>query len=118
MEFICIMECMYARVFSIFVNNLFYSRAHAHTHTQNANKQCSYNAVNGVPSCANKYLDGVLRTQWGFSGYITSDSGALDFIYSQHHYVCVCTSVCGLHVVHVFVSCSLRDFMLAKGVKL
>jgi len=48
---------------------------------------CSYNAVNGVPSCANKFLlEDVLRKEWGFSGYVTSDSGAVEDIYSQHHY--------------------------------
>jgi beta-glucosidase-like glycosyl hydrolase len=48
---------------------------------------CSYNAVNGVPTCANAFLSSVLRGQWGFAGYITSDSGALEDIYQQHHYV-------------------------------
>ena len=31
---------------------------------------CSYNSVNGVPSCANKWLlDTVARKAWGFDGY-------------------------------------------------
>jgi beta-glucosidase-like glycosyl hydrolase len=48
---------------------------------------CSYNAVNGVPSCANKFLlQDVLRDTWNFSGYVTSDSGAVEDIYAQHHY--------------------------------
>ena len=34
---------------------------------------CSYNAVNGVPMCANqKLLADVLRGEWGFDGYVTS----------------------------------------------
>ena len=34
---------------------------------------CSYNAVNGVPSCANKFLQNtIVREQWGFEGYIVS----------------------------------------------
>jgi len=34
---------------------------------------CSYNAVNGVPSCANSYLlNTIAREQWGFEGYIVS----------------------------------------------
>jgi len=49
---------------------------------------CSYNAVNGVPSCASKFLlQDVLRDTWGFKGYITSDSGAVEDIYAQHHYL-------------------------------
>ena len=35
---------------------------------------CSYNAVNGVPSCANKdIMTTKARLEWGFGGYITSD---------------------------------------------
>lgn len=32
---------------------------------------CSYNAVNGVPMCANsKLLNETLRNTWGFEGYL------------------------------------------------
>lgn len=48
---------------------------------------CSYNAVNGVPSCASSFLlQTVLRDTWGFDGYITSDSGAITDIYAEHKY--------------------------------
>ena len=47
---------------------------------------CSYNAVNGVPTCANPFLNHVLRKEWGFTGYITSDTGAVSDIYQQHKY--------------------------------
>eukprot|EP00756_Hemistasia_phaeocysticola_P045223 Hpha_TRINITY_DN18982_c0_g1::TRINITY_DN18982_c0_g1_i1::g.17492::m.17492 len=48
---------------------------------------CSYNAVNGKPSCANPYLlQSVLRDDWGFEGYVTSDSGAVADIYENHHF--------------------------------
>ena len=44
---------------------------------------CSYNAVNGVPSCANPEMQNLLlRKRWGFSGYITGDSGAVEDIYT------------------------------------
>ena len=34
---------------------------------------CSYNAVNGVPSCANGlFQNTVVRDEWGFDGYIVS----------------------------------------------
>ena len=46
----------------------------------------SYNAVNGVPTCASPMLTAVLRDSWAFKGYVTSDSGALEDIYSQHKY--------------------------------
>lgn len=47
---------------------------------------CSYNAVNGVPTCASPMLTKTLRDAWGFQGYVSSDSGALEDIYSAHHY--------------------------------
>jgi beta-D-xylosidase 4 len=48
---------------------------------------CSYNSLNGVPTCANPFLSHVLRGVWGFEGYQTSDTGALEDIYEQHKYV-------------------------------
>ena len=48
---------------------------------------CSYNRVNGVPSCANGELQNLLlRRKWGFDGYITGDSGAIECIYKTHNY--------------------------------
>lgn len=49
---------------------------------------CSYNAINGVPSCANKLLSQVVRGKWGFGGFITSDCGAIANFYmpNGHHY--------------------------------
>ena len=48
---------------------------------------CSYNAVNGVPSCANDWLLGtVLRGEWQFDGYVTSDCDADSDVYYSHHY--------------------------------
>ena len=48
---------------------------------------CSYNAENGVPSCANKdILTTKLREEWGFQGYITSDCGAVNNVQNNHHY--------------------------------
>lgn len=39
----------------------------------------SYNRVNGVPACENKYLlSDVLRKEWGFEGVIMSDWCAMD----------------------------------------
>ncbi len=50
---------------------------------------CAYNAIDGVPACANKMLlEQTLRKDWGFNGYITSDCGAIDDFFSPagHHY--------------------------------
>lgn len=48
---------------------------------------CSYNAVNGVPMCANReMLTDVLRDQWGFDGYVTADCGAINDIRANHHF--------------------------------
>jgi beta-glucosidase len=46
---------------------------------------CSYNAVDGTPSCANsRLLETILRKQWGFGGYVVSDCGAVGDIYLRH----------------------------------
>lgn len=51
---------------------------------------CSYNAVNGVPSCANSYLlEDILRDHWGWNAtghWVTSDCDAVQNIYADHHY--------------------------------
>lgn len=50
---------------------------------------CSYNAVNGVPSCANSYfLQTIFRDLWGFveDGYISSDCGAAYNVFNPHMY--------------------------------
>jgi pre-mRNA-splicing factor SYF2/beta-D-xylosidase 4 len=48
---------------------------------------CSYNSINGVPSCANSWLlDEVARGDWGFDGYITSDCDADADVFNKHHY--------------------------------
>ncbi len=48
----------------------------------------AYNAINGVPCTANKWLlQDVLRKDWKFDGYVVSDCGAPGFLLSSHHYV-------------------------------
>jgi beta-glucosidase len=47
----------------------------------------AYNAVNGIPCCASRFLlTDLLRHRWGFRGYVTSDCDAIDNIYDPHHY--------------------------------
>lgn len=41
---------------------------------KSATVMCSYNSMNGSPTCANDFLiNTVLRGEWGFSGFIVSD---------------------------------------------
>lgn len=43
---------------------------------------CAYNAVDGVPACANKkLLQETLREKWGFKGFVVSDCAAVFDIY-------------------------------------
>lgn len=45
---------------------------------------CAYNAVDGVPACANKaLLNDILREKWQFDGPVVSDCGAVYDVY--HH---------------------------------
>ncbi|HWG62714.1 MAG TPA: glycoside hydrolase family 3 C-terminal domain-containing protein [Streptosporangiaceae bacterium] len=37
---------------------------------------CSYSTINGTYACENPYINNVLKQQWGFPGFITSDWGA------------------------------------------
>ncbi|MCX2837953.1 glycoside hydrolase family 3 C-terminal domain-containing protein [Salinimicrobium sp. MT39] len=49
---------------------------------------CAYNATNGEPCCANKYLlQDVLRDKWNFQGHIVSDCWALVDFYEGHNVV-------------------------------
>jgi len=48
---------------------------------------CAYDAINGVPNCANKeFLTNMLRKRWKFDGYIISDAGATSGILYGHEY--------------------------------
>jgi beta-glucosidase len=53
--------------------------AHAHS------VMASYNAWDGVPNHANhKLLTDILRTEWGFDGYVMSDGGGIDTLIENH----------------------------------
>lgn len=54
-----------------------------------ASIMCAYNAVDGVPACANEELMKThLRDDWRFTGYVVSDCDAIRDIYRKdlHHY--------------------------------
>jgi len=46
----------------------------------------SYNDYNGVPVTASSdFLTKKLRGEWGFKGYVVSDSKAVEFLFTKHH---------------------------------
>ena len=48
----------------------------------------AYNSVEGKPACASPFLlTDLLRKQWGFDGYVTSDCGAIYDVWANHRYV-------------------------------
>ncbi|KAL8097527.1 hypothetical protein AgCh_030595 [Apium graveolens] len=48
---------------------------------------CSYNQVNGKPSCADPdLLTGVIRNEWNLNGYISSDCDSLKVMFESQHY--------------------------------
>ncbi|KAG8655672.1 hypothetical protein MANES_04G057600v8 [Manihot esculenta] len=52
-----------------------------------ASVMCSYNQVNGKPTCADPdLLSGVIRGQWKLNGYIVSDCDSVDVFYNSQHY--------------------------------
>lgn len=47
----------------------------------------AYNALNGIPCCANPWLlNDVLRNEWGFHGVVISDGSAVGKIHTHHKY--------------------------------
>lgn len=49
---------------------------------------CAYNRYNGEATCgSDDLLNGILRTEFGFEGYIVSDCGAINDIYRGHKLV-------------------------------
>lgn len=46
----------------------------------------SYNEIDGIPSHINHWLlDKVLRQEWGFPGFVTSDGDGLQMLVNTHH---------------------------------
>jgi xylan 1,4-beta-xylosidase len=54
---------------------------------QPAQIMCSYNKLNGVPTCADpSLLNGLLRDTWGFDGLVVADCDAVEDVCDTHHY--------------------------------
>ncbi|KAG9459609.1 hypothetical protein H6P81_004117 [Aristolochia fimbriata] len=52
-----------------------------------ASVMCSYNQVNGVPTCADpQLLKNTIRGAWGLNGYIVSDCDSVGVYYDTQHY--------------------------------
>ncbi|KNA08510.1 hypothetical protein SOVF_161960 [Spinacia oleracea] len=52
-----------------------------------ASVMCSYNQVNGKPTCADSHLlSGVIRGDWNLNGYIVTDCDSIDVLYNSQHY--------------------------------
>jgi beta-glucosidase len=46
---------------------------------------CAYNAYAGQPCCgSDQLMTDILRNEWKFTGYVTSDCGAIDDFYNNH----------------------------------
>jgi beta-glucosidase len=85
-----------------------------------AGVMCAYNAVNTQPCCANDLLlIDILRNQWKFTGYVTSDCWAIDdfFKYHKTHKDSVTAAVDG--VMHgTDIECGISVYYtLLNGVK-
>ncbi|KAJ6932180.1 beta-glucosidase family protein [Populus alba x Populus x berolinensis] len=52
-----------------------------------ASVMCSYNQVNGKPTCADPdLLSGVIRGEWNLNGYIVTDCDSIDVFYNSQNY--------------------------------
>ncbi|XP_050238743.1 probable beta-D-xylosidase 2 [Mercurialis annua] len=52
-----------------------------------ASVMCSYNQVNGVPTCADRNLwTETVRNKWNLYGYVVSDCDSVGVLFDQQHY--------------------------------
>ena len=52
-----------------------------------ASVMCSYNQVNGKPTCADPdLLRNKVRAQWHLNGYIVSDCDSVQVLFNSQHY--------------------------------
>jgi beta-glucosidase len=79
---------------------------------------CAYNRLNGEPCCANKELSDILRKEWGFTGHVVSDCGAVDDIYKFHHFAKTVSEASALSIKGgTDLSCGGEYRSLAQAVK-
>src|SRR6266566_3987255 len=84
-----------------------------------ASVMCAYNRTDTEPCCANKRLmTDILRSEWGFGGYVVSDCGAIDDIYMRHHFVSTVEEASALAVkAGTDLTCGREYTSLVKAVK-
>jgi beta-glucosidase len=76
---------------------------------------CAYNAIDGVPACANThYLKDILRGDWKFDGHVVSDCAAIADIHmpNKHGYVRTAEEAAALSIragTDLFCSSGARD---------
>ncbi len=78
---------------------------------------CSYNAVDGVPACASKeLLHDILRKDWNFKGYVTSDCGAVsDFYRADAHHTSADRDAAAADGIHAGTDTNCGQTYLALG---
>lgn len=61
---------------------------------------CAYNRYKGEACCgSNSLLNGILRLEWGFDGYVVSDCGAIADIYRGHKVIATAAEAAALGVL-------------------
>ena len=63
---------------------------------------CAYQSIDGEPCCGNtRYLQSILRDEWGFKGIVTSDCGAIDDFFkpNRHNFVKTATEASSRAVI-------------------
>ena len=78
---------------------------------------CAYNALYGKPACASDLLLGdILRRDWKFNGFVTSDCGAVDDLFQQnaHRYSSDKDSAAAASVLQVQIRIAARPTRLFR----
>lgn len=81
---------------------------------------CAYNRVDGKPCCGNDdYLQDILRNQWKFKGYVTSDCGAIaDFASYHKTHISHTVAASDALLSGTDLNCGDKYRLLAEGVRL
>ncbi|HTV21446.1 MAG TPA: glycoside hydrolase family 3 C-terminal domain-containing protein, partial [Polyangiaceae bacterium] len=84
-----------------------------------ASVMCAYNRVNGDAACASdRLLNGILRSDWGFDGFVVSDCRAIEDIHANHHVTKTPAESASLAVKHgTDLECGTVYASLAEAVK-
>ncbi len=80
---------------------------------------CAYQRFAGEPCCgSNTLLEEILRKEWGFDGYVTSDCGAIGDMYTGHKVVRDAAEASALAIsAGTDLNCAFQDAAPADAVK-